>query len=516
MANHPRRPDDSVNAQVQAPNAYAPGLVANVLWNFAGSLAPLLGAVIAVPLLISGLGLERFGVLTIAWMVVGYFNLFDMGLGRALTKLVAERLESGRDNENPGLICTALAMLFALGVIGGGCLWLLSPWLAGDVLNIPSDMTSEAVTALYYLAAAIPLVVLTAGLRALLDAHHRFDIANIIRIPSGLWLTLSSLAVLPFSNRLDHLVLVLIAGRVVFLLVHLVVYARIRPGFLASFSLQPQLTRLLLTFGGWITVSNILEPIMGYFDRFVIGALMTMSAVAYYTTPYEVVVKLAIVPHAISAVLFPAFAAALATNRVRAGRLIDQGEKTIFILIFPLALMFSTLAFDGLSFWIDESFAQESYRIAQWLCAGVLASAASNIPIAVIQASGRPDLTAKLHLIELPFYVGMLFLLIKTFGLQGAAAAWTIRATIDVIALLLIARRSIPARKDVTTRAFKHLSFGLTVLAADAVLPDLPARLVFLAVALPAFACFAWRFTLGSEERAFALTRLKPLFAQQT
>jgi len=506
-----------VTAQSEGPITlpYAPGVLRNVLWNFAGHLAPLLGAVIAAPLLISGLGLERFGILMIAWMVIGYFSLFDMGLARALTKLVAERLERGRDNENPGLIWTALAMLLALGLAGAMCLWLLSPWLAGEVLNIPSDLTAEAVASLYYLAASVPLVVLTAGLRALLDAHHRFDIANIIRIPSGLWLTLSPLAVLPFSNRLDHLVLVLITGRVLFLFVHLVVYARIRPGFLASFTLEPQLTRLLLSFGGWVAVSNIVGPIMMYFDRFVIGALMTMTAVAYYTTPYEVVVKLAIVPDAICSVLFPAFAAALATNRARAGKLFDQGEKAIFILIVPLVLIFSTLAYDGLSLWIDESFAQESYRIAQWLCAGILTSAAASIPITVIQASGRPDLTAKLHLVELPFYVVMLFLLTKTFGVQGAAAAWAIRAAIDMAALLLIARRLIPALKHVTTRAFKHLAFGLTVLAAGTMLPNLPARLVFFAVALPAFAAFAWRFTLESEERDFALTRLKPLLVKQ-
>jgi O-antigen/teichoic acid export membrane protein len=495
---------------------HAPGLVSNVLWNFAGSVAPLLGAVIAAPLLISGLGIERFGVFMIAWMIIGYFSLFDMGLGRALTKLVAERMESGRDDENPGLIWTAWAMLFALGLVGGTCLWLLSPWLAEDLLNIPSDLAAETVTSLNYLAASVPLVVLTAGLRALLEAHHRFDIANIIRIPSGLWLTVGPLAILPFSNRLDHLVLVLIAGRVLFLLVHFVVYARIRPGLLASFTLQPQLARLLFSFGGWITVTNIVWPMMYYFDRFIIGALMTMTAVAYYTTPYEVVVKLTVVPNAISSVLFPAFAAALAMNRARAAKLFDHGEKSVFVLIFPLALVFSTLAYDGLSLWIDESFAQESYRIAQWLCAGVLSIAAANIPGAVIQASGRPDLTAKLDLVELPVFFAMLFLLIKTFGVQGAAAAWTIRAAIDAIAALLIARRVIPALKDVTNRTFKHVAFGWIVLAAGTVLPNLPARLIFLAVALPAFAGFAWRFTLKAEERVFALTRLKPLLVKQT
>jgi len=74
-------------------------LARNVLWNLLGTGAPLLVALFAIPLLIEGLGTERFGVLLIAWMVVGYFSLFDMGLGRALTKLVAEKLGKGTGDE---------------------------------------------------------------------------------------------------------------------------------------------------------------------------------------------------------------------------------------------------------------------------------------------------------------------------------------------------------------------------------------------------------------------------------
>ena len=66
-------------------------LVRNVFWNLLGTGAPLLVAIVAIPMLIEGMGTARFGVLTLAWMVVGYFSLFDLGLGRALTKLVAER-----------------------------------------------------------------------------------------------------------------------------------------------------------------------------------------------------------------------------------------------------------------------------------------------------------------------------------------------------------------------------------------------------------------------------------------
>ena len=43
-----------------------------------------------------------FGVLSLVWMFIGYFSLFDLGLGRATTKLVAEKIDllnsSGRIN----------------------------------------------------------------------------------------------------------------------------------------------------------------------------------------------------------------------------------------------------------------------------------------------------------------------------------------------------------------------------------------------------------------------------------
>ncbi len=57
-------------------------LARNVLWNLLGTGAPLLMALVAIPMLIEGLGTARFGVLTLAWTVVGYFSLVSLELGR--------------------------------------------------------------------------------------------------------------------------------------------------------------------------------------------------------------------------------------------------------------------------------------------------------------------------------------------------------------------------------------------------------------------------------------------------
>lgn len=67
----------------------------NTLINLIGQALPLLVAVVAMPLVVRGLGTERFGLLSLAWGVMGYFTVFNLGLGRATAKHMAEALGIG-------------------------------------------------------------------------------------------------------------------------------------------------------------------------------------------------------------------------------------------------------------------------------------------------------------------------------------------------------------------------------------------------------------------------------------
>lgn len=71
----------------------------NTLINLVGQILPVFVGIFTIPMLIKGLGTDRFGVLTLAWMVIGYFSLFDLGLGRALTQIIATRLGKEEANE---------------------------------------------------------------------------------------------------------------------------------------------------------------------------------------------------------------------------------------------------------------------------------------------------------------------------------------------------------------------------------------------------------------------------------
>jgi len=415
-------------------------LARNVIWNLIGNGAPMIVAVFSIPILIRELGKDRFGVLALAWALIGYASLFDLGLGRALTQLVAKKLGGGEGREVPTLVWTSLVLMLLLGLVGASAAALLSPWLVHRGLNVPVALQPETLRAFYLLELSIPAVISTAGLRGLLEAHQRFWTINTLRIPMGIYSFASPLLVLPFSKSLFPVVAVLVVGRLIACAAHLLLCLRIVPELRGRIAWHSAAAGPLLRFGGWMTVSNIISPLMVTLDRFLIGALVSMTAVAYYATPYEVVTKFILIPGALVSVMFPAFSASFVHDRSRTALLYGRCIKYLFLILFPAVLLTAALAQNGLTLWLGANFAQHSFRVLQWLAGGVFLNCMAQIPLVLVQGVGRPDLTAKLHLIEVPFYLLGLWWLISVYGIEGAAIAWTARAGLDAVALLCISR----------------------------------------------------------------------------
>jgi O-antigen/teichoic acid export membrane protein len=416
-------------------------LARNVIWNLIGIGAPMIVAVFSIPILIRELGKDRFGVLALAWALIGYASLFDLGLGRALTQLVAKKLGAGEDREVPTLVWTSLVLMLLLGLAGALAVVLLSPWLVHRALNVPVALQPETLRSFYLLGLSIPAVISTAGLRGLLEAHQRFKIINALRVPMGIYSFASPLLVLPFSKSLFPVVGVLAAGRVAGWAVHLIACLRVVPELRQRIAWQGAAAGPLLRFGGWMTVSNVVSPLMVTLDRFLIGALVSMAAVAYYATPYELATKLWFIPGVLLPVMFPAFSASFEHDRNRTAILYGRCVKYVFLILLPVVLLTVSVARSGLTLWLGADFAQHSFRVLQWLAVGVLINSLAQIPFALVQGVGRPDLTAKLHLIELPAYLLTLWWLVSARGVEGAAMAWTARMGVDAMLLFGMTQR---------------------------------------------------------------------------
>jgi O-antigen/teichoic acid export membrane protein len=483
-------------------------LTKNSLWNLVGWGAPLLVAVVAIPLLIKGLGTERFGILTLMWVGIGYCSLFDIGLGQALTKLVAEKLGLGRSEEIPSLVWTALALMAVLGAVGTVVAGLLTPWLVHAALKISSSLQFEVLLSFYLLALSIPMVISAAGLCGVLEAYQRFDVVNAVRIPLGLFNFLSPLIVLLFSRSLVGIIAVLIVGRVAAWLSYLWLCLRVIPS-LRNVAGDRAALRPLLFFGGWTTVTNIVGPLMVYLDRFLIGTLVSMTAVGFYAAPYEVVMRLTIIPVALVGVLFPALSSGFMHDRQRAIMLFDRGLNYIFLILFPVTLMIVTLAKEGLEIWLGHDFAHNSAGVLQWLAIGVFINSLARVPFAVIQAKGRPDVTAKLHIVELPIYLMGLWWLLNMYGILGAAIAWVLRVSFDTLILFAMAYRFVPDTGPSIHRSGTTLSAALPVILLFSIPADILHKAMLLALTLAIFIPIAWFFILEPPERHFFRAKLR-------
>ena len=476
-------------------------LARNTLWNLIGSVAPMFVAAICIPLLIKGLGTDRFGVLTLVWALIGYATLFDLGLGRALTQLVATKLGTGEDHEIPTLVWTSLLLMLLLGLLGAAIIVLLGPWLVNHALHVPGALGHETLYSLYLLGLSIPIVISTAALRGLLEAHQRFGLTTALRIPMGIFAYAGPLLVLPFSKSLFPVVAVLVAGRVVAWAAHLLLCVRVMPTLRRRIVWRRTAVGPLLRFGSWMTVSNIISPLMVTLDRFVIGSVLSVGAVAYYATPYEVVTKFWLIPGSLIGVLFPAFSTSFAQDRNRTALLYGRSVKLLLLTMFPLILLVVALAGDGLKLWLGAEFAQHSTRVLQWLAVGMYINCLAWAPLAAIQGAGRPDLTAKLHMFELPAYLITLFWLTKTYGIEGTAMAWTARVSLDALALFGIAQRFLPVRSSIQLQTLLLVASALGTFALATLPRGLETKGVLLVFVFIGFSMAGWFLVLSPEER---------------
>jgi O-antigen/teichoic acid export membrane protein len=479
-------------------------LARNVVWNLLGACAPLAVAVPAVPLLLHRMGTDRFGVLTLAWSVIGYFGLFDFGFGRALTKLVAERLGAGRNADVAPLFWTSLFLMLLFGLLGAIVMAALAPRLVYSALRIPRAIEAETLRAFYLLAASLPILIVSAALRGFLEAHQRFRASTAVRVPLGIFTFAGPLLVLPFTSSVLPVVAVLALARLAATVALGVLCLRAHPGLGEGVAIRTSLVPELARFGGWMTVSNVVSPMMVSLDRFLIGALVSISAVAYYAAPAEAVTKLLFFSSALAGVVFPALSSAIAQDKARARMIFLRAVKYTFLAMFPVVLLTVAFAREGLTLWVGAAFSEHSAVILRWLAVGVFFSSLAQIPFSLIQAMGRPDFTARLHLLEVPVYAALLWFLVKGRGIEGAAIAWTARTAVDAAILFGLSWSWLETGKREVRRFIAPVVAAIALFVLGAFPMDGLSKKIYVASTLCAFAYTAWFGLLDPGERTYA------------
>ncbi len=409
----------------------------NTLWNLAGSAVPLTAAVAFIPFTLERLGNEAFGVLTLIWGVIGYFSLFDLGVGRALTYQLSQHKAAGRHAEIGPTLKAGMLLTLAAGLLGAGLIWVLAPGLAKHWLKISPALQHDAMLAFMIAALGVLPTTLASGLRGGLEGLDRFAASNISRILLGLWMfVLPAWSVYMHGPDLWRITLYLVLGRCLVVLGMAVQLG----GYLYSGGpgLEKRHLKGLWNYGLWVTVTGIVGPLMVYGDRFFVSAAVGAEQLPLYAIPQEGLLRLLLIPMALTGALLPRLAAMGKDETVLAYR---QNYRRVQASMFGICVVAAVLAYPVLAVWLSAEFARAALPIVLVLCAGIWINSMALVPYTLLHAKGNPRLTAIFHLVELLLYLLALWILSSQFGLLGAALAWVARVALDLVLLQLAVRR---------------------------------------------------------------------------
>ena len=411
-------------------------VASNTIYNLAGGVVPLLVSFVTVPLYLHRIGDARYGVLAIVWLFVSYFGVLDMGLSQATANQIA-KLHEAPAEERQSVFWTALLLNGAFGMVGAVCLWGTGKFFLTHFFKIPENLHGEVVAALPWIASSVPLATLTGVLTGTLEARGRFLQINTIQVLGSFLYQVVPLGVAYlYSRSLSWLIPAIILARLGSFLPLLIAALRSIP--VTRFTgPSRRWVRLLLGYGGWVTVTNLVGPILTALDRFLVGAVLGVTDVAWYSVPFNLASRLMMFPSALVRTLFPEFSKMEATTSTE---LVDRSVRFIGASFAPVIVVAVLAMRPFLTVWIGPKFATHAAPVGLIFLLGFWINAVAYIPFAYLQAKGRPDIVAKIHLIEVLPFVALLWVAMKTLGLEGGALTWSLRVLVDTALMLWMGR----------------------------------------------------------------------------
>jgi O-antigen/teichoic acid export membrane protein len=410
-------------------------LKTNFAINVFGAIVPLVIALVTVPIYVRHVGDARYGVLSIVWLLLGYFGFLDLGLSRAAANALA-RLRNAPQEARARVLVTTLVLNLSFGLFGSLCLAIFGGYLLQQVLGVPDVLKPEIAQAFPWIVGLFPLALVSGVGIGALESRERFLLANVLQV-SGMSLgqiVPVILAVMVSPSLAIVIPAAAMARALTVATILIAVYREEGPLSIAAFDRHQ--AKKLLSYGGWISVSGVIAPILSSIDQFLIGSVLGVAAVAHYAVPMNLVTRSQVFAGALTRTLFPRMSSVGP----------DEAHSLASRALISLAYSYGAICAPAIiltpvffRYWIGADFAAVAAPVAQILFFGGWINGLAFVPHGLLQSQGRPDVTGKFHAAEVLPFIGILWGLTSAYGISGAALAWSLRCAADAACLFWVA-----------------------------------------------------------------------------
>ncbi|MDC6134242.1 MATE family efflux transporter, partial [Burkholderia gladioli] len=132
-------------------------MLRNVAVNFVGLILPTFVSLVTVPAYIHALGVDRYGVVSLVWTLIGYFGILDLGMSMAAQNQISKALASGDPEQCERVFWSACWLNLGTGIVGGLLIYFGAFIYTAYFTKVSPALQHEVYQALPWLACAIPI-----------------------------------------------------------------------------------------------------------------------------------------------------------------------------------------------------------------------------------------------------------------------------------------------------------------------------------------------------------------------
>jgi len=257
----------------------------NTIWNIGGFLFSLVITFITIPLFISLLGDENYGLFVLFQSVMVSFSLIGLGVAPATVKYVAESIGRGDYGRANQFINTTLCFNLLVGMVGFIAIILLADPLAHKILKIPIESQITVQKCFYWMATGWFVAQIAGTLKGIPTAFQNFKFVAIgTSFFFGL-MALVGLTVLRTGGNLVNLVQSNAAVLTISIIGWWFLARRVFPELQIRTKFDRCLFKKTISYGSWQTVADIGGMMYHWLDRVIIGIFLPPAAIGYYNVP---------------------------------------------------------------------------------------------------------------------------------------------------------------------------------------------------------------------------------------
>ncbi len=408
----------------------------NIIASYATQIYVTVIGILILPMYLKYMGAEAYGLVGFFTMLQAWFNLLDMGLTPTVARETARFRGGAIDALSYRRLLRALQLIFfAIALIGGGVMFLLSGLIASRWLNVQTLPVDQVQLSLQMMAVGVALRWMSGLYRGCISGSEQL-----------VWLggfnafvaTLRFVGVLPVLIWVGHSPAVFFAYQLVVALTELSglaakshsLFPEVRDGRKLGWSYVSLFTPIkpVLNFSLSIAFTSSAWVLVTQTDKLVLSKLLPLTDYGFFTIAVLAASGITIISGPINGVLMPRMARMQAEGD-------DSGVITLYriatqflaVIVIPSCLMLIFFSEQVLWVWTgDLHIANQAAPVLRLYAVGNGILAASAFPYYLQFAKG--DL--KLHLIGNGIFIVLLIpaLVWATwrYGAIGAGYAWAI------------------------------------------------------------------------------------------